>query len=231
MEKVLDFASRHKRTALGVLGAVLGLAWLGVLEWKSASFAYATRDGDAAVQYAAMSVILGLTGFVAIVVAGLFAEDIRPQVRRRVAGARLLAAIAMIVPIANLATSFSYDKAMQDWRAYMASPAYALDVETAKASAMEVGIDAKRDAAAQLIKPTPNTVFDPLSWMTAILLHVGAILAGGALRVPAKATDREIANVKAAQQRARKRAAAQKRAKIQAKAKSPANVLPFGKRA
>lgn len=216
--EVLAQVKRARRPALGFLAAALGLGLLAVLEWKSASFAYDTQEGEAALQYAVLSIVCGLTGFIGFAVASLLSEDERPRVRARAFGARIVALVMMCVPVANLATAFAYDKAMQDWRAYTASEVYKLDQQTAAASAMDVGTDTKRDAAFRLIPPTPNTVFDPLSWLTAIALHWAVLLSGGALRVPAAITDRERdAMIRAAKNAKRRKA---RKAKPQAASKT-----------
>lgn len=231
METILNALRRHKRPALGLTAAALGLGLLAVLEWKSASFAFKTQhEAEAALQYAALSIGCGLLGFFGFAVASLLGEDERPQVRRRAFGAKVVALIAMCVPVGNLATAFAYDRSMQEWRAYTSSPAYALDQATAAGPAMDVGMDAKREASLRLIPPTPGTVFDPLAWVLAIALHWMVVLSGGALRVPAAITDRERANLKAAARRRKAKESAAKR-KAAAKKKQPGNVLPFGRQA
>lgn len=187
-----------------------------VLESKSALGAYhAQTDHIAGLQFAALSLVSAIIAFVGFGLAGRMLDDYRPHVRRRAHAARIVSLAFLVIPVTMLATSIKFDNAARQWTAYVESPAFAADQQTAS----DPMADRFERQAAQnrLIEPvvTGVDVIDGELWI-AIFLQGLLIFASDALRVPAPMTQAEFEHLKRSQ--AAKKAAQTRK---QRKAKKP----------
>lgn len=183
----------HKFQQAGLTVALLILA--AVLESKAIVGAYkSVADHLAAFQYGALSASCALLAFIFSAVAGSMKIDCRPRVRRMASAARAVSIACLLIPIGTLASAFKYDRAVTEWPAYQASPAYTIDVATASAEVdlLDNVAIANREAAQRRIQePTfvTATVLDFEFWLAAFLQTI--VISGAGIRLSPPATEEE----------------------------------------
>lgn len=179
----------------GLAGLLLVL--VAVLETKAATGAFkSVADHTAAAQYAALSIICAVLAFVFSAIAGAAKHDVRPSVRGRARLARLVAVACLLIPVGTLASSLKHDRAVTEWPAYRASPAYTADVAIATADVDlldNMAIENREAAQRRIQEPTfVSAGLNDFEWYYALFLQ-GIVILGAGIRLSPPATEEEIA--------------------------------------
>ena len=195
---------------------VVLLLLVAVLESKSALGAYnSVTDHVSGMQHAALSAVCALLAFWFSRMAGRFAIDVRPFVRRSASLARIVSIAFLIVPVTYLGAALKHDRIEREWTVYYGSPAYAADLVVA-ADPMADRYD-REEARERIVKPSGEIAVLDGEWFVALMLQVLVITAAG-IPLHRPATDEETRHwrkVEAAKRgvATRKRNAAKRRVK------------------